>query len=75
MSPWLQTEFTLEEAGKHGLTISPVHGGKEGQDAMSLHDTETILHLTASSHPDLQDSTSLHDTASCLHQTAKQAST
>ena len=43
---------------------------KEGQDAMSLYDTETILHLTASSLPDLQNSTSLHDTASSLHQTA-----
>ena len=49
--------------------------GKEGQDAMGLHDTETILHLTASSLPDLQDSTSLHDTASSLHQTARRAST
>ena len=49
-----------------------VEGGKEGQDAMSLHDMETILHLTALSLPDLQDSTSLHDTASSLRNTDKE---
>ena len=49
--------------------------GKEGQDAMSLQDTETILPLTASSLHDMHESTTLHNTASILHQTAKRAST
>ena len=34
---------------------------------MSIRNTETILHLAASSLPDLQGNTSLHDTASSLH--------
>ena len=31
MSPLLQTEFTLEEAGKPGLTLSPVHNDQQTQ--------------------------------------------